>query len=77
MRTEKRGETIEERESHCEVVVLPDKDQDVSKDLQFVLLILFARVHTLSSIRGSVFPTPSFFQIETRESGNVSFFLRI
>lgn len=40
--------------SHYEVVALPDKDEDVSKDLQFVLLILFATVHTLSSLRGSV-----------------------
>lgn len=50
----RRGETIEEWDSHYEVVALPDKDQDVSKDLQFVLLILFARVHALLSLRGSV-----------------------
>lgn len=63
----------EEWDSHYEVAALPDKDQDVSKSLQFFLLIRFARVHALSSLRGSVFPNPSFFQIQMRESGNGQF----
>lgn len=44
MRNDRRGG------SHYEIVALPDTDQDVNKDLQFFLPILFARVHAVISV---------------------------